>query len=238
MKIKAIAACGAALLLVPCAAIAQDETATTDASVQADAAADVAAAADAAAAAIDSLAAPAQLPANTPIILSMNHELHSRHSREGETFPLTVVQDVAVDGQVVIPRGSRAMGEIVWRTGRGAFGKSAKMEVALRYIELGGRRIPLEGSYRQEGEGNTAATVGAVLGAGIVGGLLVTGRSAVIPAGRELQARTIDAIPVELADAGGVAIAASYVPSAVQTGRPETAERGAPARSASSRRRR
>ena len=41
--------------------------------------------------------------------------------------------------------GSRAMGEIVWRTGRGAFGKSGKMEVALRNIELDGRRIPLEG---------------------------------------------------------------------------------------------
>ena len=223
MKITALAACGAALLLVP-AAYAQD------------------AAADPAAAPADvqpmAEALPSQLPANTPVTLSMNHELHSRHSREGKSFPLTVVQDISLGGQVVIPRGTRAMGEIVWRTGRGAFGKSAKMEVALRYIELGGRRIPVEGSYRQEGEGNTAATVGAVLGAGLVGGLLVTGRSAIIPAGRELQARTIDAIPVVLAsaDTGGAAtIANSYVPSAVQTGRPETAERRA-ARTSSERR--
>lgn len=210
MKFTHVAACGAAFLLVP-AAYAQD------------AAGDPGAAAEPAAApAIETL--QAQLPANTPVTLSMNNELHSRHSREGKSFPLTVVQDVSLNGQVVIPRGSRAMGEIVWRTGRGAFGKSAKMEVALRYIDLGGRRIPLEGSYRQEGEGNTAATVGAVLGAGVIGGLLVTGRSAVIPAGRELQARTIDAIPVVLAsaDVGAAAIANSYVPSPVQTGRPET----------------
>src|SRR4051794_32477932 len=180
-------------------------------------------AAPTAAAAADQL----QLAANTPITLSMNNELTSKHAREGDTFPLTVVQDIAVDGHVVIPRGTRAVGEVVWRTGRGAFGKSGKMEVAFRYLDLGGRRIPLEGLYRQEGEGNTAATVGAVLGAGIVGGLVVTGHSAVIPQGRELQARTIDAIPIVIGAASAdpaapapAMIADSYAPSPLQTGRP------------------
>ena len=208
------AALGAALMLAPGAVLAQDAAAEP--------------------AAIDPAAAPAAeapqalLPANTPIILSLNHEISSRVNREGESFPLTVVQDISAGGQIVIPRGSRAVGEIVWRTGRGAFGKSGKMEVALRYIELDGRRIPLEGHFRQEGEGNTAATVGAVLGAGVIGGLVVTGRSAVIPAGRELQARTVDAIPLVMPGTDGQAtavIAASYVPSAVQTGRPQSAVR-------------
>lgn len=193
-----------------------------------DSAAPVAAEAQAAPAAEAEAApvAPAQaaLAANTPVTLSLNSEISSKRNRVGDTFPLTVVQDIAVNGQVVIPRGTRAVGEIVWRTGRGAFGKSGKMEIALRYLDLGGRRIPLEGSYRQEGEGNTAATVGAVLAAGVIGGLVVSGHSAVIPAGRELIARTLDAIPVASgADGVSLAIADSYVPSAVQTGRPQIA---------------
>jgi hypothetical protein len=208
MKMISLAAVAAALIAVPGLALAQDS--------------------NAAAAAPPAAEAPAglQLAANTPITLSMNNELTSKHAREGDTFPLTVVQDVAVDGHVVIPRGTRAVGEVIWRTGRGAFGKSGKMEVAFRYLDLGGRRIPLEGVYRQEGEGNTAATVGAVLGAGIVGGLVVTGHSAVIPQGRELQARTIDAIPIVIgaAPADGAPapamIADSYAPSPLQTGRP------------------
>ena len=116
----------------------------------------------------------------------------------------------------------------------GCFRQVGEDEIALRYLELDGRRIALDGSYRQEGEGNTGATVGAVLGAGVIGGLLVTGRSAVIPAGRELQARIIDAIPVLIpapaSDGRTVLamIADSYNPSPVQTGRPG----GAPTRAA------
>jgi hypothetical protein len=58
----------------------------------------------------------------------------------------------------VIPRGTPAMGEVTWRTGKGAFGKSGKLEFSLRYIDLGGQHIPVTGDFRQEGEGNTLAT--------------------------------------------------------------------------------
>jgi hypothetical protein len=207
LTIIALAA-GAALTAVP--AFAQDAAAP--------------AAVEAPAAAPSADMAQAQLAANTPVTLSLNSQVSSKTMRVGDTFPLTVALDVAMDGHIIIPRGTRAVGEVVWRTGRGAFGKSGKIEVAMRYLDLGGRRIPLEGLYRQEGEGNTAATVGAVLAAGVVGGLVISGHSAVIPAGRELTARTLDAIPVAPgADGVTLAIAESYVPSAVQTGRPASA---------------
>lgn len=227
MKMSICAAVGAALFSAP--AFAQEQSTTTDQPVAAEAAAPMVS--------TPATVTPAPLPreavlaANTPITLSINSELSSRDAREGDTFPLTVVSDIVHDGHVVIPRGTRAMGEVVWRTGRGSFGKSGKMEVAMRYLEMDGRRIPLEGLYRQEGEGNTGATIGAVIGAGVIGGLVVTGRSARIPAGRELPARTLDNIPVVippplpgLQGTPAATIAATYVPSAVQTGRPETAD--------------
>lgn len=164
-------------------------------------------------------AAPQELllPADTPISMSLNEQLSSRTHEEGDTFSLTVVQDVMVDGQVVIPRGTRAMGQVTWKTGTGAFGKSGKMEISFRYLDFNGTRVPLRGMHRQEGEGNTAATVGAVLGAGVIGGLLVRGRRALIQQGREFTAYTVDAVPFTSGAAAGMSLASNYAPSAVST---------------------
>ena len=156
-----------------------------------------------------------QLPANSEVVLELNGELSSKTHRAGDKFSLTVAKDVVVDNQVVIPRGTRAIGQVTWRTGTGGFGKSGKMELAFRYLEMNNLKVPVEGSFRQDGEGNTAATVGAVLAAGVVGGLIVKGKSARIPEGREFTVRTVEALPVTV-NGGAAVIAASYSPSAVK----------------------
>ena len=131
------------------------------------------------------------LPANTEINLRMNQEVTTkgRTWNEGDTFNLTVTNDVMLGDYVVIPQGSRGVGRITWMTSKGAFGKSGKMDVELEYVEVSGRRIPINGTYRQEGEGNTVATVGGVILAGVFAGF-ITGKSGRIPAGRELMATT------------------------------------------------
>ena len=133
----------------------------------------------------------AVLPANTEISLRMNQEVTTRGDTwsEGDTFNLTVSNDVMLGEYVVIPAGSRGTGRITWLTSRGMFGKSGKMDIEIEYVEVNGRRIPVDGTYRQEGEGATLATVGGVLLAGPFAGF-VTGRSGTIPADRELTATT------------------------------------------------
>jgi hypothetical protein len=147
-------------------------------------------------------AAPASqlfLPANTEVVLSVNNDVTTKGGsiEEGSMFSLTVTSDVRLGNYIVIPKGSRGIGEITWKTGKGAFGKSGKMEVELRYVEVGGQRIPIEGKYRQEGEGNTVATVGGVILVGVFAGF-ITGKSARIPRGRELVAVTRDPVPVAM----------------------------------------
>lgn len=165
------------------------------------------------------------LPANTEITLSMNEELSSRRNRQGETFHLTVVGNVMLGNYIVIPAGTRAVGEITWMTGRGMFGKSGKMNVAVRYIDLNGRHIPVDGTFRQEGEGNTVATLAGVAVVPVAG-LFITGRSAVIPAGRLLRVHLRDNLPVILPDAA--AQPAQADPAAPETVGSTTSQQPAP----------
>ncbi|MCV0382599.1 MAG: hypothetical protein K5799_03960 [Erythrobacter sp.] len=133
----------------------------------------------------------AVLPANTEVLLQMSQDVTTKGKtwEEGDTFKLTVVKPVMLGDYVIIPEGSPAYGRITWLTSKGAFGKSGKMDVELEHVEVGGRKIRLDGTFRQEGEGNTLATAGGVILAGVFAGF-VTGQSALSPEGRELMATT------------------------------------------------
>jgi hypothetical protein len=134
------------------------------------------------------------LNAGLPITLAVAEEVNSSTHEAGQSFKLTVMNDVKVGNTVVIPRGTPATGEITWRTGKGAFGKSGKMEFSLRSIDLNGRAIPVTGDYRQEGEGNTVATGVGVIAIGVFAGF-ITGKRARLPMGRELMSQTAQPVP-------------------------------------------
>jgi hypothetical protein len=137
------------------------------------------------------------LPANSEILVRMNEEISTKKNNEGDTFYLTVVHDVIHKGFVVIPNGTRAVGELVWKTGKGAFGKSGKMDIEIKYLEMGGQRVPLIGKFRQEGEGNTVATVAAVALVWVAAPF-ITGKTGKMPAGRELTVHTRDPFQIAI----------------------------------------
>ncbi len=192
---------GAALLLAPSAAFAQDVPAAQPAVVDTQAAAP--------------MAQEVLLPANSEVVVTMNSTVSSKSHRLGEKFSLTVAQDVKANGAVVIPRGTRAVAQITRRTGKGGFGKSGKLDFTFRYIDHNGMQIPIEGRHHQAGEGRGGAAVAGVVAAGLVGGMLVKGKSAKIEEGREFTVRTVEAIPVTMADNGAAVISASYSPARV-----------------------
>ncbi len=171
------------------------------------------------------------LPANAEVVLTPNDTLTTKSVKTGDKFRFSTVMDVMQDGFVVIPRGTVGEGTISYRTGTGAFGKSGKMEVGFDWIDLGGRRVPLNGKHRQEGEGNTGAAVGAVVAVGVFGAL-VTGHSAVITNGQQLRAHTAEAISFTVpASAVAVPVATLAAPpaSAVPAAAPAVATPAAPA---------
>lgn len=138
------------------------------------------------------------LPANTELLLRLSQEVSSKRMKEGETFRVALAQDVMIGNFIVLPKGTPGTGYISYRTGKGAFGKSAKMEITMRSLDLpNGRTIALTGMTRQEGSGNTGATVGTAVAVGVFSAF-VTGRSAVFAEGREVRGFTREAVEVAL----------------------------------------
>ncbi len=68
------------------------------------------------------------------------------------------------------------------------FGTSGKIEIALRYVDLNDERIELAGDYRQDGEGDTLAAVGAVVLAAPL--TVIISKSAFIPRAKEMVTPT------------------------------------------------
>src|SRR4249919_3707881 len=97
--------------------------------------------------------APAvRLPAGTQIRFVTDAELRSQSLLQGQRFGLTVAEDVMAGSILVIPRGTPAVGEIDSLSEKGMFGKSAKFTLRPLFIELGGKRVNLEGVTPRKGD--------------------------------------------------------------------------------------
>ena len=140
------------------------------------------------------------MPSNTEIWLSLDNEVSSKKMKVGDSIAMRVSRDAMLGNYVVIPRNTPGVGHVAYRTGKGAFGKSAKFEFDIDSITLAGRTIPVSGHYRVEGQGNTGAAIGAVVAVGVFGAF-VTGHSAVAAQGSEWKAATKEPITVSIAGA-------------------------------------
>ena len=100
----------------------------------------------------------------------------------GYRFELETVEPVKVNGAVVIPAGSRAMGEVTQVRNKGMWGKSGGISARLLYVSVDGHQLRLSGSMDDKGVTGTAGVVAAVVFVPVVG-FFVTGTSAKIPIG-------------------------------------------------------
>lgn len=128
----------------------------------------------------------------------LNDELSTVTSHVGDLFKVTVLNNVAVGDLVVIPEGTTGTGEVTFATNKGGFGKPGILGIALRWLDLNGRKIALDGRYREEGKSNSNATAATWFAVGIFSGF-IRGKAGVIPKGRELKARTGEDIAVAAA---------------------------------------
>jgi hypothetical protein len=191
MKFTFLAACGIAASCLSTAALAQTAPASVNSAFAAPAP-------PITAQPLPQVGPGSALPSNTDIWLTLDRKLDSHDVKVGDPLTFKVARDVMLGNYIVIPRGTPANGRITLRSGRGAFGKSAKLEFDIETITLSGHPIPVSGHFRIAGDGNTGATIGAVAAAGVIGGVFVKGRSATAAEGSEWKVATTQPVPVEV----------------------------------------
>ena len=94
-----------------------------------------------------------EIPVGTTVLLAFQSAVHPMTANVGEKVFLTVVNDIEVDGYVVIKAGAHAIGEISQSVKKGSIGKPATIGVLLRSVEaVNGKNISLSGSKVLSGE--------------------------------------------------------------------------------------
>ena len=156
-----------------------------------------------ASAAIVPIAGPvgtAVLRVGTPVPLKMSETITTKGKKlkVGYRIHLEVAEDVRVDGVVVIPIGSPAIGEVTDVRNKGMWGKSGKINAQLLYVTVNGRQIRLSGQFDDKG---VAGGVGAAAVSAVVflpAGFFMTGTSAKIDLGAPVKGFVDEDVPLNL----------------------------------------
>lgn len=127
------------------------------------------------------------IPAGTHLRVRLDEDLGSKISQPGQTFTATVVDDVVVDGQTVIPRRAEAEGTVIDARALGHFKGGALIELRLERVKTSWGSYPVSTSTMEQVEkGKGKRTVGFAAGGGafgaIVGALAGGGKGAAIGA--------------------------------------------------------
>lgn len=160
--------------------------------------------------------APTQVvvPSGTTLLVRMDSTVSTKGSKKDERFQATLVHDLAADGVVIAPAGTKVYGRVekVQQAGRLA-GKS-ELKLRLREIDIGGQLVRIKtGSFSDAGQSSFRKTArNAGLGAGIgaafgdgdgaakgaaIGGavsILREGDAITVPTGAMLEFRLRDAL--------------------------------------------
>lgn len=142
-------------------------------------------------------AGQAMLRVGTPVPLRMAEGLttEGKKLRVGQRFRLETAEPVVVEGQVVIPVGSPAMGEVTEVRNKGMWGKSGRINGRVLYVQANGRQIRMSGQLDDKGRTGTAGVV-ASIAVIPVAGFFVTGTSARIPMGGAVSGFIDEDVPL------------------------------------------
>ena len=139
----------------------------------------------------------------TPVKLRLTRNLSSGSDRKGDTVDFEVVEDVSVDGIVVIPRSGIAWATITEAQPKRRMGRGGKLDVNIDAVRLrDGEKVALRAVREDKGGGHVGAMTGAMVATGIVFFpaaplfLFMHGKDINIPKGTEITAYVAGNIPL------------------------------------------
>lgn len=131
----------------------------------------------------------------TPLRLRTARNLTSANAQTDETIDFEVLEDVVVDGKLVIAKGSSAIGTVTHAQKKRRLGRGGKLDVMIEFARLTtGDKVALRASQARQGGGHAGAMTGAIVATSIVFFpaaplfLLMHGKDIEIPKGTAVSA--------------------------------------------------
>src|ERR1044071_2451733 len=95
----------------------------------------------------------------TPINVAVAKEVTSKEAKPNDPVEFTVVEDLVINGQVIVRKGTPATGSVINAEKRGYMGKSGKLAVQVESTTTSdGQRLKLRAAKGREGDDKTTST--------------------------------------------------------------------------------
>jgi hypothetical protein len=131
----------------------------------------------------------------TPIKLRINRTISSADAKVGDTVDFEVLEEIAVNSTVVIPKGGLAFATVTEAQSKRRMARGGKLGVNIDYVKLlSGEKAALRAVKEVQGGGHTGAMTGGIVATGIVFFpaapffLFMHGKDITIPKGTEITA--------------------------------------------------
>src|SRR5580700_9589671 len=131
----------------------------------------------------------------TPVRLRLNRTISSAEAHVGDTVDFEVLDDITVNGTLVIPKGGLAFATITEAQPKRRMARGGKLDMNIDYVKLAsGEKAALRAVKDVKGGGHTGGMVGGMVATSIVFFpaaplfLLMHGKDISIPKGTEITA--------------------------------------------------
>jgi hypothetical protein len=142
----------------------------------------------------------------TPVRIRINRSISSADAHTGDTVDFDVIDDITVNGTLVIARGSLAFATVTEAQAKRRMARGGKLNINIDYVKLvNSDRAPLRAVKDMNGGGHTGAMVGGMVATSIVFFpaapffLFMHGKDISIPKGTEVTAYVSGDIKMDLA---------------------------------------
>jgi len=135
------------------------------------------------------------LEEGTPVRLRINRTVSSADEHAGDTVDFEVLDDISVNGTLVIPKGGLAFATVTEAQAKRRMARGGKLDVNIDYVKLvSGEKAALRAVQDVKGGGHTGGMVGGMVATSLVFFpaapffLFMHGKDITIPKGTEVTA--------------------------------------------------
>ncbi len=131
----------------------------------------------------------------TPIKLRLSRNVSSADATVGESVDFEVLEEVAVDGTIVVPKGGTAIATVTEAVPKRRMGRAGKLEIVLDYVRLADKeKAAVRAVKDAKGGSHTAGMTAGIVATGLLFWpaapffLFMHGKDITVPKGAEVTA--------------------------------------------------